>query len=106
MGIGIVLAILLMILSLGIMFYSQWQTGLRPAEHAYGAVVYLILAYQGLHVAVLLIMGCYTLARWAFGRLDPVRRATFDNTMLFWYYTVGQGLAGLAVIHLFPRLIG
>ena len=53
-----------------------------------------------------LIMGLYTIARWLAGKLDSVRRATFDNTMLFWHYTVGQGLVGLLVVHGFPRLTG
>jgi cytochrome c oxidase subunit I+III len=28
-----------------------------------------------------------------------------DNTRLFWLYTVGQGLVGLALLHFFPRLL-
>ena len=40
------------------------------------------------------MMIVYTLARaWA-RRLDRVRRATFDNTMLIGYYTVAQGARG------------
>jgi cytochrome c oxidase subunit I+III len=105
MRIGLVLATLLMLASLGIAVYDLWQTGLRPTQHAYGATVYAILGYQGLHVALLLVMACYTLARSFCGLLDPARRATFDNTRLIWYYTVGQGLVALATIHLFPRLI-
>ena len=52
------------------------------------------------------IMGAYTIARWLAGKLDGVRRATFDNTMLFWHYTVAQGLIGLLLTHGFPRVIG
>ena len=51
-------------------------------------------------------MGLYTIARWLAGKLDSVRRTTFDNTMLFWYYTVGQGVAGLLVVYGFPKLVG
>jgi cytochrome c oxidase subunit I+III len=51
-------------------------------------------------------MGLYTIARWVAGRLDSVRRTTFDNTMLFWIYTTGQGLVGLLVVYGFPRLGG
>jgi cytochrome c oxidase subunit I+III len=102
---GLVLATLLMLASFGIAFYDVWQTGLRPTEHAYGAVVYTILGYQGLHVVLLLVMACYVLARSFCGRLEPARRASFDNTMLIWSYTVGQGLVALATIHLFPRLL-
>jgi cytochrome c oxidase subunit I+III len=100
----LVLATLLMLGSFGIAFYDLWQTGLRPTQHAYAAAVYAILGYQGLHVALLLVVACYTLARSFCGLLNPARRATFDNTRLIWHYTVGQGLVALATIHLFPRL--
>jgi cytochrome c oxidase subunit I+III len=102
---GLVLATLLMLASSAIAFDDVWQTGLRPTEHAYGAVVYTILGYQGLHVALLLVMACYVLARSFCSLLDPARRASFDNTMLIWFYTVGQGLVALTTIHLFPRLL-
>jgi cytochrome c oxidase subunit I+III len=102
---GVVLATLLMLAALGIAFYDLWQTGLRPTQHAYGATVYAILGYQGLHMAALLVMACFVLARSLSGLLDALRCASFDNTRLLWYYTVGQGLVALATIHLFPRLV-
>ena len=86
--------------------YAHWQSGLRPSASSYGAMVYSILAFQLFFIAIALIMALYTLARCFAGKLDGVRRATFDNTMLFWHYTVGQGLACLALLHLFPRVIG
>ncbi|WP_114942925.1 cbb3-type cytochrome c oxidase subunit I [Microvirga calopogonii] len=86
--------------------WAQWQAGLRPSVHAYGAAVYAIVSLQIFFVLTTLIMGLYTIARWLAGRLDSVRRTTFDNTMLFWFYTVGQGLVGLAVVHGFPCLTG
>lgn len=87
-------------------FLTLWQTGLSPSVHAYGAAVYAILSLQVFFVMTTLIMGFYTIARWVAAKLDPVRRTTFDNTMLFWYYTTGQGFAGLLVVHGFPRLTG
>ncbi|MEE1610061.1 cbb3-type cytochrome c oxidase subunit I [Microvirga sp. CF3016] len=86
--------------------WVQWRSGLSPSAHAYGAAVYAIVSLQIFFVLTTLVMGLYTIARWLAGRLDSVRRTTFDNTMLFWYYTVGQGLVGLAVVHGFPRLTG
>jgi cytochrome c oxidase subunit I+III len=86
--------------------WAQWQSGLSPSAHAYGAAVYAIVSLQIFFVLTTLVMGLYTIARWLAGRLDSIRRTTFGNTMLFWYYTVGQGLAGLAVVHGFPRLTG
>ena len=40
------------------------------------------------------------------GLVGPVRRVTFDNVRVFWFYTVAQALAGLALTHAFPRLVG
>ncbi len=105
MRIGIAVASLLMIGSAYIAVLDQWQTGLRPTAHAYGAVVYTVLGYQALHVAILLVMAGYALARSVCGLLNHERRVTFDNIKLLWYYTVGQGLVALAMIYLFPRMI-
>ena len=66
----------------------------------------MIGALQGLFVAVLAVMAPYTVMRSVFGMLDARRRATFDNTALLWHYAVVQGIVGLAVVHLSPRLLG
>jgi len=85
---------------------AQWRTGLSPEAHAYGASVYAIIALQAFFVVTTVIMGLYTIARWLAGKLDSVRRATFDNTMLFWHYTTAQGLVGLIVVYGAPHAIG
>jgi cytochrome c oxidase subunit I+III len=85
--------------------HAVWSTDVRPDAHAYGAVSYTFLAWQGLHVALVTLMAGYTAARsWA-GLLDPERRSAFDCTRLLWHYTVVQGLFALAVMHA-PRLSG
>ncbi|WP_420473739.1 cbb3-type cytochrome c oxidase subunit I [Noviherbaspirillum sp. ST9] len=104
--IALPVAIVLLCGALLLDFMGQWQTGLRPEDNAYAAAVYTIQALQGLFVAILVIMGLYTVARSAFGLLDANRRVTFDNTMLLWHYTTVQGVIGLALVHIFPRLIG
>ena len=76
-----------------------------PFRSAYGAAVYAVSADQALHAATLMIMAGYVLARAWTGRLSWERRASYDNTMLLWVYAACQGLLGLAVVHLFPRLL-
>jgi cytochrome c oxidase subunit I+III len=83
-----------------------WQTGLRAAESSYGAVVFTITSLQGCYVVVLMLMAGYLLARSLAGKLDRVRRSTFDNVMLFWHYTTVQGAAGVGLVASFPRLVG
>jgi cytochrome c oxidase subunit I+III len=99
-------AITLLVAAFGTELYGHLQSGLRPQQSAYGAAVYMVVSLQGFFVLIMIFMGLYTVARKACGLLHAQRRATFDNTMLFWYYTVAQGLIGLALVHAFPRLIG
>nr|WP_210340305.1 cbb3-type cytochrome c oxidase subunit I [Microvirga splendida] len=103
--IALVLAVPLLIGGVALEVFGQLETGLRPSESGYGAVVYTLASYQGFLVAVLAIMGLYTVVRSLSGRLTCVRRSTFDNTQLLWQYGVAQGLVTLLIIHAFPRLL-
>jgi len=103
---ALLLAVPLLVGALLMELRGQWLTGLRPTDSSYGAIVYTVASIQGFFVAVVVIMGLYTFARSVYGLVNRERRATFDNTMLFWHYTVVQGLIALAVVHLSPRLLG
>jgi cytochrome c oxidase subunit I+III len=85
---------------------GQLEAGLRPSESGYAAIVYTLASFQGFLAAVLTLMAFFTVARSISGRLDTVRRSTFDNTQLFWHYGVAQGLLALLVVHVFSRAIG
>ncbi|HYD80295.1 MAG TPA: cytochrome c oxidase subunit I [Paucimonas sp.] len=100
------IAVVLPAAALAAELYGHWQTGLRPADSAYGAAVCTIAGLQGTFVAILVMMGLYCVARVAAGLLDATRRASFDNTMLLWHYTTAQGAIGLVLVHLFPRMVG
>jgi cytochrome c oxidase subunit I+III len=81
---------------------AHLRAGLAPTHHAWGATVAALLAWQGFHAAVLLVMGGYVIARSAAGALRPDARATLDNSALFWHYTGVQGIAILALVRLLP----
>ncbi|MDN3722027.1 hypothetical protein QW131_29675 [Roseibium salinum] len=83
--------------------YGHWQTGLRPTENAYGALVYMQSALNGQVAFVILIMSGFAIARMLTGRLDRVRRVSFDNCAVLYYYAAAQLLFGLLLIHGFPR---
>jgi cytochrome c oxidase subunit I+III len=85
---------------------AHWQTGVRPNENSYSAMVYMASALTGQVVAAVVVMSLFTVARHFAGKLDRQRRVTFDNTALLAVFAAGQGLLGLALIHGFPRLIG
>jgi cytochrome c oxidase subunit I+III len=99
-------AAILLLVANALDLWAQWRTGLKPDASAYGAAVYCIIALQAFFVGTATIMAGYTIARWLAGKLDGVRRATFDNTMLFWHYTTAQGVVGLLLTYGFPRVIG
>jgi cytochrome c oxidase subunit I+III len=102
----LLIAVLFLTGAAGTEFVAQWKSGLRPADSPYAAVVYTIIGLQGFLVAVMAVMALYTIARSAAGTLSNERRVTFDNTRLLWYYTIGQGVLGLLLVHLFPRALG
>jgi cytochrome c oxidase subunit I+III len=102
---ALLVAVALLGASLAAELLSQWQAGLRPQDSGYAAVVYMVSTLQGVFVATLAIMAFFTIARSMTGRLNAVRRGTYDNTLLLWYYAVGQGLIGIAMVHLSPRLL-
>ncbi|MDP3671215.1 MAG: cbb3-type cytochrome c oxidase subunit I [Telluria sp.] len=85
--------------------YSQALARLAPSAHAWGATVAAMLAYQGLHVALLGVVTLYVWARSRSGLLTPACRGTLDNSALIWHYTVLQGLAAAAAMHLVARFM-
>ncbi|MGE3772699.1 MAG: cytochrome ubiquinol oxidase subunit I, partial [Gammaproteobacteria bacterium] len=78
------------------------STDLVPTAHVYDATVWLVAGWTALHLGVGLLMAVYCLARSAAGLLTPVYDADLRNTMLYWHFTLGQGLAALAMLVLFP----
>jgi cytochrome c oxidase subunit I+III len=78
--------------------------GLAPAESSYAAIVAVLVSLEGLFIVVSVVMALFALARRRAGLLDANRRATLDSARYLLHYAVAQSLAGLAMIHLFPRL--
>jgi cytochrome c oxidase subunit I+III len=81
-------------------------SGLQPAGSGYGAVVFTITSLQGFYVVTLMLAAGYLVARSLAGKLDRVRRSTFECVMLLWHYAAVQGVIGLALVAAFPRLAG
>jgi cytochrome c oxidase subunit I+III len=103
---GLPAAILMVATAVALDAYGQWQTGMRPQDSGYAAAVYAMIGLQGVFAFALCFMAVFTVARSVAGRLSAGRRACFDNTMIFWHYTVAQGLLVLCAVHGFPRLMG
>jgi cytochrome c oxidase subunit I+III len=102
---ALVVAIVCLAGAFGIDLAGLLASDLRPADSAYGAVVYLIASLNGFYMTIVIAMALFTLARRAARKLDRVRRVTFDNTRLFWQYTVAQSFVGLALVHVAGRAL-
>jgi len=70
---------------------AYWSAGLNPRADAWSAGVAVLLAYNLLHAAGLLVAAGYLCARLA---ADKPWRAEWANTALFWHGAVLQGIAG------------
>jgi len=99
------LAVTLMIAGFSAELAGHLGVGVSAVRSAYGAAVWLVVSLFGFFAVIVILMASFTIARGIAGKLDRERRATFDNTALFWHYTVAQTLAGLLLVHGFPRLI-
>jgi cytochrome c oxidase subunit I+III len=76
--------------------------GLDPTAHSYPAIIWTILLYLLIHVALCLVMGLYVLVRFRAGRLAPGFDIDLRNSALFWYFTLIMGVIAMATVHLFP----
>jgi len=102
----LVIAAALMVGAVILEIWGHWQTGLRPTDSSYGAMVYMASVLEGQIAFVVTIMCLFAVARLLTRQLTAQRRVTFDNAALLYYYAVGQGLFGLLLIHGFPRQLG
>jgi cytochrome c oxidase subunit I+III len=81
---------------------SQLSAGLDPQANAWGATVAALMAWQGFHTVVLLLMAGYLLARCHAGLLTARRHATRDAIALFWLGSALQGVLAIAVVRWMP----
>lgn len=83
---------------------GPWTTGLDPTSHSYPAIVWALVVWIVLHLAVGLLMQAYCLARSIFGRLTARYDADLWNVTLYWHFTGFCALLTALVIGGFPLL--
>jgi cytochrome c oxidase subunit I+III len=81
------------------------RAGLDGSSSAWAAAISAMLGYQGLHIAVLLIVGPYLALRAWRGHLSTHSRATLDNSALIWHYATLQGIAMSVLVRAMPLLM-
>jgi len=91
--------------SFGLDLHGLQLAGLDGTSSAWAAAISALTGYQGLHIALLAIVGPYLALRAWCGHLSGTSRATLDNIGLIWHYTTLQGIALLALVRLMPLLM-
>lgn len=97
-------SVLVLVLAVVLEIFAHYQTGLRPGQNSYGAMVYMGSVINGQVAFTTMIMIGFCVARYLRGMLDKVRRVTIENAAILLYYTVAQLLLGLLLVHGFPRI--
>ncbi|HWN44160.1 MAG TPA: cytochrome c oxidase subunit I [Thermoanaerobaculia bacterium] len=81
---------------------GPWFSGLDPASHAYPAIVWMLVVWTAVHVAVGLIAQLYCLARRLAGRMTARHDIDIANVVLYWHFAAFMVLVTVAVIAGFP----
>lgn len=68
------------------------DTGLSPRANGWAATIAALVAYVGLHGALLALCAAYLAARLWHGLVGPRQRASFDNIALLWWGTAAMGM--------------
>jgi len=105
LAIGLAIALLLGAAALGIQIFDYTQLDFRWDTNAYGSVFYL-LGFNALSVLAggLLINGLTQFWAWR-GKYTARRHVMAENTMLYWFSSIGLWLISFGVIYLAPYFI-
>jgi cytochrome c oxidase subunit I+III len=101
---GLAIGLALLMAAIGLETFSH--QALDPAASGYGAIVYAIVGLEAFLVACIAVLALFAIARRSAGLVDARRRNVFDNVRIFWHYVAAQGVAGVVLVHGFPRLVG
>jgi cytochrome c oxidase subunit I+III len=100
--IGLLLAAVLAVAGGGALLAGPWVTRLNPQSHVYAAIVWLLVIWTALHVAIGVIMQLYCVARRVAGRMTARYDIEITNVALYWHFTAFSAVVTVAVIAGFP----
>ncbi|MGH6902350.1 MAG: cytochrome c oxidase subunit I [Geminicoccaceae bacterium] len=83
---------------------GPWLAGLEPTAHVYPAIVWILIIWTTLHVAVGIIMQLYCVAGSLAGRLTPQHDIDIWNVALYWHFVIVTAAVTVAVVALFPQV--
>lgn len=84
------------------LWLGPFRNGMDPTHHAYSAIVYVLVLWTSVHLAVGVLMLAYCAARRYAGRMDRRHDADIVNVTLAWHFLILTTAITGAVIALFP----
>ncbi len=84
---------------------GPWQNEMDPTTHAYPAMVWLLVIWLALHVAIGIIMLLYCIARTFARRITPRYDIDMANVTLYWHFVAITAVAAVAVVTAFPLVL-
>lgn len=80
------------------------EHAMEPTEHVYPAMVWLLVGWTAVHVAVGVVMQLYCGARRFAGRMTARYDADIRNATLYWHFVLVTAAVTVTVIAVFPEL--
>ena len=100
--VGLLLAAALAVAGGVALLAGPWGTGLDPTRHVYPAMVWVLVLWTALHVAVGVIMQLYCLARRLAGRMTACYDINITNVALYWHFSAITVVITVGVVAGFP----
>ncbi len=84
---------------------SSWPSslGIDPTRHSYGASVWTLIVWVGMHVAIGALMAMWCLARLWLGMIDSWRCVTLRVSLLWWRFSVVTTVLVVVMVTGFPH---
>ncbi len=101
---GIGMAVLSALFGIYALLAGPSRAAMNPEEHVYPAMVWLLVIWSALHIAVGIIMQLYCAARRYAGRMTARYDIDISNVTLYWHFVAITVGATVAVIAGFPLL--
>jgi cytochrome c oxidase subunit I+III len=97
-------AVILAVAGIFALIAGPWLARLDPARNVYPAIVWLLVIWTALHVAVGVVMQLYCVARRLAGRMTAEYDIDIGNVALYWHFAVVTVMITVGVIAGFPQL--
>ena len=85
-----------------LLLWAPDRAGMAPTQHVYPAMVWLLMIWCAIHLAVGVLMLGYCGARRAAGKMDATHDADIVNVTLYWHFTALTLIIAIATVAGFP----